>query len=151
MPEIYRTAPLDAPAELAALAVHCSDPRYQPHFQEFLSKGLGLQRYGLIAVPGGPQPLTLLDYLPKFSWTGWRWVTFMMDLSQPSRVILINHHDCRWYHDARFGHDPAQIEKRQIRDLQQVRREMLDRFGARRVELYYARLDSNRVAFEAVS
>lgn len=74
----------------------------------------------------------------------------MVDLSQPSRLILITHHDCRWYLDARFGHDPAQIEKRQISDLQQVRREILERFGSRRVELYYARMDGNRVAFESV-
>lgn len=150
MPEIYRSAPIDSTIESAALAVHCSDPRYQPHFQDFLEKGLGLQHYGLVAVPGGPQLLTLTNYLPKFAWAGWRWTDFMMDLSQPSRVILIMHHDCRWYLDARFGHDPAQIEKRQINDLQQVRREMFDRFGARRVELYYARLDANQATFESV-
>jgi hypothetical protein len=151
MPEVYRTAPVDTPTESAALVVHCSDPRYQRHFQDFLGKGLGLERYSLIAVPGGPQPLTLLDYLPKFSWAGWRWMNFMMDLSKPSRVILINHHDCRWYHDPRFGHDLAKIEKRQVADLQQVRREILNRSGERRVELYYARLNGNQVAFESVA
>lgn len=150
MPEIYCTAVLEAKDDSAALVVHCSDPRFQPHFQEFLAKGLGLRTYGLVAVPGGVQLLTMTDYLPKYSWAGWRWVKFMMNLSQPNRVVLIAHEDCRWYLDPRFGLDPTRIEARQIDDLEQVRRSMIERFGARRVDLYYAQLESGRAAFQAL-
>jgi len=150
MPEIYCTAVLESMVESAALVVHCSDPRYQPHFQEFLTKGLGLGHYGLVAVPGGAQLLTMADYLPKYSWAGWRWIKFMMNLSQPNRVVLIAHEDCRWYLDPRFGYDTTSIEARQINNLEQVRRSMIERFGARRVDLYYARLESGRAAFQAL-
>jgi hypothetical protein len=148
--EIYRTAAAESTGESAALVVHCSDPRYQPHFQEFLAKGLGLRLYGLLAVPGGAQLLTMTDYLPKYSWTGWRWTKFMMNLSQPDRVVLIAHEDCRWYLDPRFGHGLTRIEARQIEDLEQVRRSMIERFGARRIDIYYARLESGRAAFQAL-
>ena len=74
----------------------------------------------------------------------------MMKLSQPDRVVLIAHEDCRWYLDPRFGYDATRIEARQIDDLEQVRRTMMERFAARRVDLYYARLESGRAAFQAL-
>ena len=150
MPEIYRTAALESKDESVDLVVHCSDPRYQPHFEEFLNKGLGLRQYGLIAVPGGAQFLTLADYLPKYSWVGWRWMKFMMNLSQPRRLILIAHEDCRWYLDPRFAHEPTRIQQRQIADLEQVRRNFAERFGACSVDLYYARLENGRAAFHTL-
>ena len=48
--------------------VYCSAARYQQHFEEFLTAGLKLENYSLLAIPGGVQILTLVDYLPKFSW-----------------------------------------------------------------------------------
>lgn len=150
MPEIYRTALPQAKAESGVVVVHCSDPRYQPHFQDFLRKGLGLERYGLIAVPGGPQFLTLSEYLPKFSWVGWRWVKFLMSLADPERVILIAHDDCRWYLDKRFWAQSSALRERQVTDLQQVRQRLAERFGRSRIELYYARLEDGKAAFESL-
>ena len=150
MPEIYRTAPVKSDGESAALVLHCSDPRYEPHFQEFLGNGLGLRRYALIAVPGGAQFLTLVDYLPKFSWVGWRWMKFMTELARPHRLILIAHEDCHWYLHTRFGHDPSHVRDQQIADLEHVRRSFVERFGARPVDLYYAHLEGDRAVFESL-
>ena|SRR3989442_132213 len=150
MPEIYRTTAREAKSESGVMVVHCSDPRYQPHFQDFLRSGLHLERYGLIAVPGGPQLLTLSEYLPKFSWAGWRWIKFMTGLMQPERIILIAHDDCRWYLDQRFWGQPAGLRERQIKDLQRVRGEIRERFPNSRVELFYARLEDGRAGFESL-
>ena len=103
-PASFRTGPVQPSAESDVIVVHCSDARFQPHFQDFLKQGLGVERYLLLAVPGGPQFLTLTEYLPKFSWVGWRWLKFLADLSKPRRVILIGHGDCRWYLHSRFLH-----------------------------------------------
>ncbi len=35
------------------LVIHCSDGRFQPHFQDFLRRDLGVEHYTLVAVPGG--------------------------------------------------------------------------------------------------
>ena len=148
MPELYRSVLPESNRETDVVVVHCSDPRYQPHFQDFLRKGLGLERYALIAVPGGPQFLTLSDYLPKFSWVGWRWAKFIMDLTKPERVILIAPDDCRWYLDMRFWAHGQGLRDRQAADLQQVRAELAQRFRESRVELYYARLEKGTAAFE---
>jgi hypothetical protein len=148
----HRTAPLETKAESAGVvAIHCSDPRYQPHFQDFLRKNLGIPNYALIAVPGGAQFLTLVDYLPKFSWVGWRWVKFVVDLTKPRRIILIGHDDCRWYLDFRFGHDPARLREKVTADLKRARAGISERFRSASIELYWARLEADGSAsFELV-
>jgi hypothetical protein len=136
--------------ESDVVVVHCSDPRYQPHFQEFLRKRLGLDRYALVAVPGGPQFLTLAEYLPKFSWVGWRWMKFLVDLSKPRRVVLIAHDDCRWYRDARFFHLHPDVGDRQRADLKQVRAAFAERFPGVAIDGFFARLDGDEAVFESV-
>ena len=148
----FRTRSVGPVSELGsdALVVHCSDPRYQPHFQQFLQTCAGLPRYTLVAVPGGPHFLTLAEYLPKFSWVGWRWAKFVMDVGRPARVILIAHDDCRWYLDQRFAHLHGQMHERQLDDLRKVQADLRERFGPLDIEIWFARLDGHEVTFDRV-
>jgi hypothetical protein len=147
---VYRTSPHGVPRDAGVIVVHCSDPRYQWHFHEFLRHGLGVREYGLVAVPGGPQVLARLELQPKYSWAGWRWLKFLVDLTKPERVILINHDDCRWYFSMMQADDPAQVRARQFADLRVIQREFSDRFAAQ-IEAYYARLEDGGAAFERVT
>ncbi|MCC7175203.1 MAG: hypothetical protein IT159_08405 [Bryobacterales bacterium] len=149
MAEVYRTG-ARAGGNADTIVIHCSDSRFQRHFQEFLEKHLGLDNYGLLAVPGGPQFLTLVDYLPKFSWVGWRWVQFLVDAAPPRRIILIAHHDCLWYRDSRFSLHRGDVFERQVGDLQRVRKAISGRFPGLAAELYYARLEQGEASFEPV-
>lgn len=145
---VYKSAPVAAESGgNPVVAVHCSDPRYQPHFQDFLRGGLKLDRYALVAVPGGPQCLAPAQHLPKFSWAGWRWMKFLVQLTQPSRVILIAHDDCRWYLENGFT-DASHARDRQIEDLRRARQEIVERFGAVPVEVFYASLGDGGAHFE---
>jgi hypothetical protein len=144
---VYYTSAHGAGGESKPLVIHCSDPRYQPHFQEFLQTGLGLAHYALIAVPGGPHCLTLSDYLPKFAWAGWRWVKVMERVAQPERIILIAHDDCRWYVSMGFVSAMTKLRERQIEDLKTARTELVERFSTK-VDLYYARLEGDHAVFE---
>ncbi len=143
MPEIFHTAPVKVTSASAAVVLHCSDPRYQPHFQDFLRNALQLERYALIAVPGGAQFLTPADNQPQFSWVGWQWVKFVHDVARAERVVLMAHDDCRWYLDVCSGLDPAQLRTRIAKDLRGVRAGLLERFPQLQVELYFARLDGD--------
>src|SRR5262245_31698934 len=98
LPEVYtsRAAPVTGGAP-GVVVIQCSDPRYQVHCHDFVRYGLEVTRYALLAVPGGVQPLTLVDYLPKFAWAEWRWMKFLSNLTHPERIIVIAHDDCRWY------------------------------------------------------
>lgn len=150
MIEIYRSEDVRPSAEGAPLVIHCSDPRFQPHFQDFLGKHLALDHYALIAVPGGPQLLKVFEFLPKFSWVGWRWAKFMVHLTRAERIVLIIHDDCRWYLQDLFGHSPDRIHERMIDDALRVRASLLERFGDRNIEIYHARLSGTRAVFDRI-
>ena len=148
MPHVYRSNPVAAESGGdPVIVIHCSDPRYQPHFQDFLRSGLKLDRYALVAVPGGPQCFTLAGFLPKFSWAGWRWMKFLVNLTKPARVILIAHDDCRWYIENRFA-DDAHARERQIADLRRAQRDIVERFGAIQLDVFYATLANGIAHFE---
>jgi hypothetical protein len=147
---VYRTSPHGVQSEAGVIVVHCSDPRYQWHFHEFLRHGLGVREYGLIAVPGGPQLLARLEFLPKFSWAGWRWLKFLVDLTKPERVIMINHDDCRWYSSLLRARDSELVRSRQLADLREIQRELGERFSGQ-IEAYYARIEDGVAAFERVT
>jgi len=149
--DVHRTDTVRPEEESGIVVVHCSDPRFQPHFQEFLRQKLGPDSYALVAVPGGPQFLTLAEYLPKFSWVGWRWMKFLMERTRPRRVILIGHHDCHWYMDGRFFHQHHAVADQQLADLRHVRDAIGERFGNLTIEAYFARLDGEEAIFEPVT
>jgi hypothetical protein len=134
--------------ESGVLVIHCSDPRFQAPFREFVRNQLGVERYALLAVPGGPHLLAPSEDLPKFPWVGWQWVRFLGKLGNSARVILIAHDDCRWYQDARFAAAPAGLRARQIRDLEEVSARLRERFGDARIERYYARREGEGAVFE---
>jgi len=148
MPPGYRTRSPLTHVDPEALVVYCSAARYQQHFEEFLTAGLKLENYSLLAIPGGVQILTLVDYLPKFSWAGWRWTKFLVDADHPPRVILIGHEECRWYKHLLWT-SAASSEPKITGDLQSARLSLQERFPKVRVELYYARTDAEgHVVFE---
>lgn len=130
--------------------VHCSSSLYQPFFQEFLRNKLGIAHYGLLALPGGVQCLTLAELLPKFAWSGWRQIKFLMDIDAPSRVILIGHDDCRWYHRGPIPHADTHEKDRQTADLRKVAREWQERFPDMDVAMYYAHLERAQPVFDAI-
>jgi hypothetical protein len=151
MSHVYRSTPVAAESGgNPVVVIHCSDPRYQPHFQDFLRSGLKLDRYALVAVPGGPQCFTLAQYLPKFAWAGWRWMKFLVNLTKPSRVILIAHDDCRWYIENRFTTESRAREK-QLEDMRRAQSDIVERFGAIAIEVYYATLTDGVAHFQRVA
>src|SRR3990172_8985735 len=135
------------------LVVHCSDPRLQPAFHEFLSQGLSLnKKYALLAIPGGPQFLTLVEYLPKFSWVGRKWLRFLVDTIGVKRLILIAHEDCLWYKSLPFHlFRSSNPRRRQEEDLRRAQRSLIADFPQLAVELYFAGWDgSEQLTVEAV-
>jgi hypothetical protein len=151
MADLYHTSPMGAGGESHVLVVHCSDPRYQPHFQEFLHQGLGVDRYALVAVPGGPQALAPDDLAPKFGWAAGRWLKFMHQIANTNRVILIAHGECRWYENRMMGLAGESVRQRQCADLRHVRAALVERYGGKlTVETYYGAFAGDGVRFEVV-
>jgi len=95
-------------------------------------------------MPGGPQCMTLVEYLPKLSWALSKWIRYLVDTHELKRLILIAHEDCGWYKQLPFhllgSSDPRH---RQEDDLRRVKQVLARDFPHLRVELYYAAFDSS--------
>ena len=63
-------------------------------------------------------------------------------------ALVIGHHDCRWYKDARFHHLHAGSDERQHDDLRRVKAEMQARFPRMAVETWFARLEGAEARFD---
>lgn len=141
------------------LVVACSGYAFLPAVREFLEKKLGLPEgaYNVLAVPGGPQFLTLSEYLPKFAWVGNKWLTFAVERLKVARVILISHQDCVWYADERilpallqrFGHGGASQDEHQRSDLHHAAAALRANLPSVVVEAYFvAKTADGHLAFE---
>ncbi len=136
------------PLRASTLVVYCSDHRFIPACDEFVEKMLGIADYDLIAVPGGPQFLAALDYLPKFAWAGSRWTKFLLEGHGLNRVVLIAHEGCGWYRQIHGSH--AEMESRQREDLRHAGDQLHRLLPGLRVEAYFAVLHDGQASFERV-
>jgi hypothetical protein len=134
-----------------AIVIHCSDPRFQPAFEQFLANELGLVKGGYvpIVVGGGGGVLGHPEQLPKeFKFIKERLEHYRKAFPTIRRVVLINHEECRYYESLkgktlaflgpRFVISPEHARE----DLSLVSRafqKLLGHLGWT-VELYYARI-----------
>lgn len=135
----------EVPPGTTTLVVRCSDHRFQRAFDHFIENVLRIESYDLIAVPGGPQFLVALDYLPKFAWVGNRWTKFLAEAHGLKRVVLIGHEDCGWYKHVHGSH--AELETRQREDLHHARDQLRRALPGVAVETYLATLHDEKVGF----
>ena len=150
MLETYQTRQTEGTPS-RVLVIHCSDPRYQPHFQNFVRDGLGLTHYGLIAIPGGVELLSPSETSDTLRSQGATWFDFMSKLMNAERCILIGHADCRWYVQSGIEPDEGRLKEHVTRDLDAARDEICRRFPGVNVELYFAELEEQRASFTALA
>src|SRR5260221_5730132 len=83
-----------------AIVVHCSDPRFQLAFREFIRDDLHLKdgEYIPFVMSGGVATLSEPLKLPKeFEFMKKRIRFFLNRFESINRIVLINHEDCRHY------------------------------------------------------
>ncbi len=134
----------------SAIVIHCSDPRFQQPFAEFLEKELGLAQgdYIPIIVGGGAGVLGHPEQLPKeFKFIRERLEHYRQIFPTARRLILMNHEGCRYYEalkdraGAIFGgrvNFAALLPKQDLSLVARTLRHFLAHLG-HDVELYYAR------------
>ena len=86
------------------LVISCVDGRWRPYIQEFLTEYVGISPHtDFMAVPGGVEPLTLVDLIPKdFSFFRRR-IEALVAGHGTRRVMCIAHQDCSWYAERKIG------------------------------------------------
>lgn len=132
-----------------ALVIHCSDPRFQKAFKEFINSELGLKDgdYVPLIVSGGTGPLSEPFKFPKeFKFMKERIEFFLGHFHKLRHIILINHEDCKYYEALKktlgnsFLSRAVDMIERQKVDLQAVTLNLVKLLGPElHGELYYAR------------
>ena len=147
------TAPWN-PKRPDTVIISCVDGRWREAIQEFTINHLKADLHAdFLAVPGGIEPLTLFDIVPKdFSFLRRR-LEALVEAHGTGRIIAIAHQDCVWYKERKILPVRLDLRGRQIADLQRVAAWLRETLPDLTVETYFARLegkDPQRVVFEPV-
>ena len=134
------------------LVICCSDGRWRRHIEQFVSDCLGGEQHAdILAVPGGVEPLTLFDLLPKdFSFLRRR-VEGLVGAHGTTRIVTIAHQDCAWYKLHTIGPIRFDLRQRQLSDLKRAAARLRQMFPEVAVETWFARLEPGpqpRIVFE---
>jgi hypothetical protein len=134
--------------------ITCVDGRWYQHFQEFARVHLRAgPRTDFMAVPGGIEPMTLFDLVPKDFNFFRRRIQSLVEAHGTRRIVAIAHQDCAWYRSRKIGPFTIDPRDRQIADLRRAASRLREMFDGAAVETYFARLsgtNSEKVVFEAV-
>ena len=135
--------------------ITCVDGRWYHHFQEFAREHLNAgPRTDFVCVPGGIEPLTLFDLIPKdFSFLRRR-MESLVEAHGTRRIVAVAHEDCAWYRARKIGPIQVDFRDRQIADLRRAAARLRQMFPDVEVSTYFARLARStpeRVIFDRVS
>jgi hypothetical protein len=134
--------------------ITCVDGRWYRHFQEFARDHLKTgPRTDFLAVPGGIEPLTLLDLVPKDFNFFRRRLEALVEGHGTKRIVAIAHQDCGWYRARKIGPFKIDLRERQLADLRRAKARLRDMFDGVIVETYFARLSGTtpeKVLFDSV-
>jgi hypothetical protein len=149
------TSPLPwDPARPETTLITCVDGRWYHHFQEFARVHLGAgDRTDFMAVPGGIEPMTLSDLVPKDFNFFRRRLEGLVEAHGTHRIVAIAHQDCAWYISRRIGGPRTDVRAHQIADLRAAAARLRQMFDDIVVETYFARRTATppeQVVFEAV-
>jgi carbonic anhydrase len=142
------------PARPDTVIISCVDGRWFRHFEEFARLQLKAgARTDYLAVPGGIEPMTLFDLVPKDFNFFRRRIEGLVAAHGTKRIVAIAHQDCAWYKTRMIGPLRFDMRERQITDLRSSAERLRQMFPGVTVETYYARhngADPERVVFEVV-
>lgn len=125
-----------------ALVLHCSDPRFQGAFHNFLEQELNVKMPAKIVIPGSVSSFGVQTFLPK----GWHAMRKQIELmaahSKFPRVILINHDDCKGYAKiAQFIGGMSRVVSEQRKHLKLIGRYIREQYLPHaQFELYHAKI-----------
>ena len=151
---IYESPTPWNPTRPDTVIISCVDGRWRSQIQDFTINHLKADLHAdFLAVPGGIEPLTLFDLVPKdFNFLRRR-LEGLIAAHGTRRIVAIAHQDCAWYKEHKRFPFTIDLRDRQLRDLTRVAARLRETFPSMTVETYFARLSGSppeRVVFETV-
>ena len=134
--------------------ISCVDGRWRAQIQDFTINYLKADLHAdFLAVPGGIEPLTLFDRVPKDFNFFRRRLEALVESHGTKRIVAIAHQDCAWYKVHRVFGFKLDLRERQISDLRRAAARLHEAFPDLAIETYFAKRaegSPERVAFETV-
>jgi hypothetical protein len=134
--------------------ISCVDGRWRAQIQDFAINYLKADLHAdFLAVPGGIEPLTLFDLVPKDFNFFRRRLESLIASHGTKRIVAVAHEDCAWYKERKIFPFTIDLRDRQIGDLRRAASGLRETFKEMTIETYFARHDPNdpeRVLFESV-
>ncbi len=151
---VYHSALAWDPARSDTVIITCVDGRWQQQIRDFAEHHIKVDAHAdVFAVPGGIEPLTLVDLVPKdFNFLRRR-LEMVVEGHGTRRIVAIAHQDCGWYRRRQLGPFKLDLQQRQLADLKRAATHLRELFPHVAVETYFARLGGSTpesVVFEAV-
>ena len=134
--------------------ITCVDGRWKRHIQDFVVEFLKVEPDAdFFAVPGGVEPLTLFDFVPKdFNFIRRR-LEGLVASHGTRRIVAVAHQDCAWYKSRKLGPLRLDLRGQQISDLRRAARRLGELFPGVQVETYFARFSEStpaRIVFDGI-
>jgi hypothetical protein len=141
--------PLIHPQDVHALVIHCSDPRFQEAFHQFIKQDLGIEHCASIVVPGGIHDLVSPVRL-KAARHLWDQVDFIIRMRNIRRIVIINHEDCLWY--AKWNAlVRGKVSEEILHHLILAGEKIVEKRYAVEVDIYLAKIHDGQVVFQKIS
>jgi hypothetical protein len=151
---IYESGVPWNPSRPDTVIISCVDGRWRSQIQDFTVNCLKADLHAdFLAVPGGIEPLTLFDLVPKDFNFFRRRLESLIEAHGTKRIVAIAHQDCAWYKASKLFPFKVDLRERQVNDLKRVAARLREVFPDMTVETYFARLEGKvpeRVVFEVV-
>ena len=115
--------------------ISCVDGRWFRHFEDFARAHLKAgSRTDYLAVPGGIEPMTLFDLVPKDFNFFRRRLEALIEAHGTRRIVAIAHQDCAWYMGSNLFRFMVDLLERQVNDLRRVAERLREAFPEMAVE-----------------
>jgi hypothetical protein len=151
---VYESSVPWSPTRPDTVIISCVDGRWRAQIQDFTVNHQKADLHAdFLAVPGGIEPLTLFDLVPKDFNFFRRRLESLIEAHGTKRIVAIAHQDCAWYKARKLLSLKVDLRERQIADLKKVAARLRETLPGISVETYFARLegkDPERVVFEPV-
>jgi carbonic anhydrase len=125
------------------VAVYCSDGRFAPACEKFLSDTFVGRSVDRLVLPGGPGALVHNpSHVERFAE-----LRFLIQAHQLSRIVLIAHDGCGYYKHV-LGVDGNEMTKQQVEDLLAAARLLSDEAPGVPVDLYHAKAEPGGIVIQ---
>jgi len=124
------------------LAVFCSDERFVNATISFLKNIVGISKFDLISIPGGPA------FIPQNESVLMEHIELLVEEHKILSIMLISHKDCGYYKKKYKDLPEKEMLKQQLSDIEQAVLKLRNLYPELLISAYYAGIEESKIIFK---